>query len=147
MRPNILLFCYLLFLNFWVSAQTIQVNNNFQTEKIFNTDKETPEELVQRQVVAYNARDIIAFMATYSESILINNFPEVLLYIGQEDMRKRYQNMFETTPDLFCEIKKRIVLKNKVIDHEYVRKDGSYVEVIAIYEVNEGKITKVTFIR
>lgn len=108
---------------------------------------ESAEELVQRQLEAYNARDIDAFMATYTEDIVINNFPETLIYKGQEAMRKRYKTMFEETSDLFCEIKKRIVLANKVIDHEYVRKNGNYISVVAIYEITNGLISKVTFVR
>ena len=62
-------------------------------------------------------------------------------------MRKNYQRMFENTPNLFCEIKNRIVLGNKVIDEEYVRFNDGYLEAVAIYEVENGKIVKVTFVR
>lgn len=109
--------------------------------------EETPEMLVQRQLNAYNARDIDAFLATYAEDIELYNFPGELIAKGKDQMRTNYQRMFENTPNLFCELKNRMVLGNKVIDQEYVRFNESYLEAIAIYEVVNGKIGKVTFVR
>ena len=34
----------------------------------------TPEQLAQQQLDAYNARDIEAYMETYSDSLEINNY-------------------------------------------------------------------------
>ena len=108
---------------------------------------ETPEQIVQRQVNAYNARDIDAFMNTYADDIKIYNFPEQLSMDGKTQMREQFASMFEQIPNLYCEIKNRIVLGNKVIDREYVRFGDVYSSVIAIYEVTNGKIAKVTFLR
>lgn len=108
---------------------------------------ETPEQIVQRQLNAYNARDIDAFMDTYSENIKIYNFPETLSIEGKAAMRAQFAKMFENTPTLYCEIKNRIVLGNKVVDREYVRFAENYSSVIAIYEITAGKISKVTFLR
>ena len=55
--------------------------------------------------------------------------------------------MFANTPNLYCEIKNRIVLGNKVIDREHVRFGEKYSDMIAVYEITEGKISKATFIR
>lgn len=117
---------------------------------VLRTDEilsETPEQIVQRQVNAYNARDINAFMDTYSEDIRVYNFPEELSINGKESMQTQFAQMFENVPNLFCEIKNRIVLGNKVVDREYVRFGENYSSVIAIYEITNGKISKVTFLR
>lgn len=108
---------------------------------------ETPEQIVQRQVNAYNARNIDAFVDTYADDIEVFNFPEVSSMKGKEMLRSQFTQMFEQVPNLYCEIKNRIVLGNKVVDREHVRFGESYSDVIAIYEVNDGKITKVTFLR
>ena len=108
--------------------------------------KETPEQVVQRQVNAYNARNIDAFMDTYADDIKIYDFPEKLSMGNKAEMRKTFSNMFERVPNLYCEIKNRIVLGNKVVDREYVRFGDQYSSVIAIYEVTDGKISKVTFL-
>ncbi len=109
--------------------------------------KETPQQVVQRQVNAYNARNIDAFMSTYADSIKVYNFPKEIIMDGKEQVRDRFQKIFDKVPNLYCEIKNRIVLGNKVVDREYVRFNEKYSNVIAVYEVIDGKISKVTFIR
>ncbi len=107
---------------------------------------ESPEQIVQRQVNAYNARDIEAFLATYTEDIEVYDEENKLIAKGQEQMRSTYAGMFETVTDLYCEIENRIVINNKVIDKEKVRFNGRYVNAVAIYEVSSGKISKVNFV-
>ncbi|MEZ4808909.1 MAG: nuclear transport factor 2 family protein [Allomuricauda sp.] len=119
--------------------------NGSKTRLVFVAD-ESPKVIVQRQLEAYNARDIDAFMDTYAENIKLYNYPNELFQDSKEKMRARYTSQFENTPDLHCEIKNRIVIGNKVIDEEYVRMNGVYSSAVAIYEVENGKIVKVTFI-
>jgi hypothetical protein len=111
------------------------------------TTNSSAESVVQEQLDAYNARDIDAFMATYSEDIALYNFPDQLMGRGKPDMRASYKAFFESAPDLHCEIVNRIVMGNKVIDQESVTANGQTFGAVAIYEVNAGKIIKVTFIR
>ncbi len=105
------------------------------------------EKIVQRQLDAYNARDIEAFLATYTKEIEIHNYGGEMRYKGLDTLREGYTRLFESTPDLHCEIENRIVLGNKVIDHEQVTANGNTFSVIAIYEVEDEKIAKVTFVR
>ena len=109
--------------------------------------KESPEMLVQRQLNAYNAHNIDAFLDTYSDDIELYNFPDQLLSKGKDTMRTRYGKMFGDLKRLHCKIIDRIVLNNTIIDHEYVNMDDKVVQAIAIYEVKDGKIVKVTFKR
>ncbi|MEI8132860.1 MAG: amidohydrolase family protein [Leptolinea sp.] len=109
--------------------------------------KESPEAVVQRQVNAYNARDINAFMDAYSEDVEIFSFPNKLTERGKADMRKGYEGLFSKVTNLFCEIEKRIVIGNKVVDHEKVRAGTKTIRAVALYEVEDGKIRKVTFIK
>ncbi|MGW9686679.1 nuclear transport factor 2 family protein [Flagellimonas sp. 2504JD1-5] len=112
-------------------------------------DRETndSEAVVQSQLEAYNARDIDAFMATYSDNIELFNFPYKLFQKGASKMKVSYEAFFESTPDLHCEIKNRIVIGNKVIDEEFVTVNGSNFRAVAIYEVKNGEISKVIFIK
>ncbi len=107
----------------------------------------SPRHIVQKQLDAYNARDIDGFMDTYSDDVKLYNFPNELFLEGKEKMRQRYAGFFENTPDLHCEIKNRIVTGNKVIDEEYITANGTNFGAVAIYEVINGKIAKVTFLR
>lgn len=105
-----------------------------------------PEVIVKEQLVGYNARDIDSFLSTYTEDVELFNFPDVTRSKGQEEIRKGYSGFFQSTPDLNCEIKNRIVIGNKVIDEEYITANGNKFSAVAIYEVEKGKISKVTFL-
>lgn len=126
-----------------------EVNNGTIDSMIFIFDQESPdpEPLVSEQLDAYNNRDIDAFLETYTEDIKLYNFPAEKRSEGQEEMRKGYAGYFESTPDLHCEIKNRIVIKNMVIDEEYITANGNNFSAVALYEVENGKIAKVTFLR
>lgn len=112
-------------------------------------DPAKAEAVVQAQLDAYNARDIDAFLATYSDDIEVHDFPATLRLKGMPAMRARYTQRF-SDQTLHATVSKRIAMENTVIDHEHVRRmlpDGpGMVNTVAIYEVRDGKIAKVTFI-
>lgn len=108
--------------------------------------RDSPEAIVQRQLNAYNAKNYKAFIGTYSDDVELYNFPNQLIGKGIDGL-KRYESFFANTPNLYCEIKKRIILGNKVIDHENVRAGNNTLNAVAVYEIKKGKIAKVTFIR
>ncbi|MBC8755670.1 amidohydrolase family protein [Kordia sp. YSTF-M3] len=118
----------------------------FRTEDVLI---ESPENVVQRQVNAYNLRNLDAFLENFSEDIEIYYFPNTLDIKGKEAYRKIFSNYFKKFPDLHCEILNRTVLGNTIIDHERVLrvKGGNYTEVIAIYKIENEKIAKVYFIK
>ncbi|MFA0964433.1 amidohydrolase family protein [Roseivirga sp. BDSF3-8] len=108
----------------------------------------TPEDLAQEQLNAYNAGDIDAFLAPYSDSVEIYMFPDQLVSKGKEVMRQRYGQMFEQLPELHCKLTDRVVLGNTVIDKEYVTGvPNGPVEAIAIYKIENGRIARVYFVR
>ncbi|RYY65717.1 MAG: amidohydrolase, partial [Chitinophagaceae bacterium] len=74
--------------------------------------KETPLALVQRQLNAYNARDLEAFLEPYADDVELYDYKTgKLLGKGKENMRKDYA-FFKQVPELHCEIKARIVQGN-----------------------------------
>ena len=109
----------------------------------------TPEAIVQAQLAAYNARDIEAFLATYAEDAELYAFPGTLQTRGKAEMRKRYSVRFSDGL-LHAVITQRMAMGNTVIDHERIQvtlpEGPGVMEAIAIYEVRDGKIAKVTFI-
>lgn len=124
-------------------------NGLIKSMRFIFPDRETKdsESVVKSQLEAYNARDIDAFMDTYSDDIQLFEFPKELFQKDRSRMKKSYQDFFEATPNLHCEIKNRIVIGNKVIDEEFVTINQSSLSAVAIYEVENGKIAKVTFIQ
>ena len=106
----------------------------------------SPVDVVQRQLEAYNARDLAAFSATYADSIRIYRMPATEPAIaGRGQLEDVYRNRF-ASPGLHAEVVNRIVIGNKVIDHERVVGIREVpVEAVAVYEVNDGLITAVWF--
>ena len=104
---------------------------------------------VQKQLDAYNARDIDAFLEPYSDNVKIFNHPNDLIMAGKEAMRERYGKKFSNSPDLHCTLQNRMILGDVVIDQEYViqKKGQPATQVIAMYKIMDGKIQEVYFIR
>src|SRR5258708_31747202 len=100
-----------------------------------------PVDLVEEQLQAYNARDLERFAATYAESIRIYRMPAMEpAIVGKEKLREVYRGRF-SSPNLHAEIVSRIVLGNKVIDHERVVGIKEMpIEAVAVYEVVDGLI-------
>ena len=110
----------------------------------------SPLETIQNQVIAYNSRDIDAFAACHHENVELYTLGENEAFcIGGVALHKRYAEVFGSSPDLHTEIINRIVCGNTVIDHELVtgRVGEDAIEMFAIYEVEEGKISKAYFRR
>lgn len=109
---------------------------------------DSPVDLAQRQLNAYNAHDLEAFLEPYADDVEIYNLPNELRSKGKEAMRTNYA-FLKTTPLLHCELVNRMVVNNTVIDHERVtsRADRAPVQAIAIYKIENGKIRKVYFTR
>lgn len=107
----------------------------------------SPEFIVNKQLEAYNSRNIEAFVATYSKDVKICNFPNTLTIEGNDNLKEKYAPYFDNTPNLNATIINRIIIGNKVIDKEKVTANDKTFYAIAIYEVEHDKIVKVTFIR
>ena len=109
------------------------------------------EQVVQSNLEAYNNRDLEQFMSWFSEDVELYSFSEMkLVASGKPAIEKFYKELFEASPELHSTILKRIVFDKKVIDHEsIVGRKGSkdILEIVMIYEVNDGKIFKMTSIR
>jgi imidazolonepropionase-like amidohydrolase len=109
--------------------------------------KETPVALVQRQLNAYNGHNLEAFLEPYDENVQVFTFPDTLLMHGKEQMRKAYQ-FITLLPELHCEIQKRIIRDNVIIDYEKITGAKKHpIEAIAIYIIEKNKIRKVYFIQ
>ena len=103
-------------------------------------------DIIDRQTEAYNARDLARFAAFYAESIRIFRMPAFEAAIsGKAQLLQEYQGRF-SAPLLHADIISRIVLGNKVIDHERVHGIlAEPIEAVAVYEVTDGLIQKVWF--
>lgn len=107
----------------------------------------TPLDVVQRQLEAYNAHDIDAFVACYAADVRIFRMPSAAPALrGIEAFREHYARHRFNLPDLHAVVLQRIAMGNKVVDHERVTGLGEHpVEVIVVYEIEDGLIHKAWF--
>ncbi len=114
---------------------------------------QTPREVVQKQLDAYNNHDIDAFMSVFSEDIELWTLGDTLPSVkGFTSVKKIYANLFERSPELYSEVLNRSIIGNKVIDYEKIsgrsgRSKGEILYLIMIYEVRDGKIYRATAVR
>lgn len=108
----------------------------------------SPVSVVQRQLDAYNARDVDALMATYADDIEHFEFPSKPLALGSVQVRER-QSVRLREPHLHARLLSRTAMGNLVIDHEVVTRDFpeglGTLELIAMYEVHGEKIVRAWF--
>ena len=105
---------------------------------------------VIRQLKAYNNRDIEAFSVNFSEDCVIEDGVGNVLMTGRPAIYESYGKMFDESPGLHCHLASRIVLGEYVLDEERVTgRSGSVGEshVVAVYKVENDRITRVRFLR
>lgn len=98
-----------------------------------------PTEVVQRQLDAYNARDIDLFMSLFSDGIEMFELGDPRpACAGKSEVRERYTELFEMSPRLRAHLVSRTALGRAVVDHERIEgRMGSNepVELLMIYEM------------
>ena len=106
----------------------------------------TALELVQGQLKAYNNHDIEDFCRFFSNDIqCFDARTQQVLIEGIDEFRQRYTQVF-ANPQLVCHLQNRIQMGNIIIDHELVEgRSAEPLQAIAIYHIENDKITKVHF--
>lgn len=106
----------------------------------------SPVELVDQQLVAYNAHDLEAFLVPFADDVEIYDLKtNALKAKGKEAMRRQY-SFLHNIKTLYCKLLNRIVQGNIVVDHEEIWAEGGQKFYgLAIYEIKGNKIAKVWF--
>jgi len=107
----------------------------------------TPVDVVQGQVDAYNERDLDRFVDYYGDAIAVYRMPATEpTMVGKTRFAEFYATQRFNRPGLRAEILARIVLGNKVIDHERIfGVQEAPMEIVAVYEVVGEHIDRVWF--
>jgi hypothetical protein len=105
----------------------------------------SPEAVVQCQLDAYNARDLDALIATYADDVQMFEHPATLLASGAAALRERMAVRLQE-PDLHAVLLNRMVMGNRVVDHERVTRtfpEGTgQIDMLMIYEVEHERIAR-----
>jgi hypothetical protein len=107
-----------------------------------------PAGFAQRQLEAYNARDLERFLREYTDDVVVYRLPSTEPALrGKAAFGEHYRKNRFNLPNLHAEVVSRMVLGNKVIDHERVSGvQEKPMEVAAIYEVTPQGIARVWFV-
>lgn len=81
----------------------------------------TIQEIIDRQMSAFNNKDIVKMMSLYTDDTKIYTFSDHELVInGKKECEEMFVKLFEQSPDLNADFIKTIYFTNKAIVHEYV---------------------------
>ena len=107
-----------------------------------------PAGFAQRQLDAYNDRDIDRFIAEYTDDVAAWRLGAAEPFlVGKAAFADHYRRNRFQLPDLRAELVQRMVFGNKVIDQERVTGvEATPMEVAAIYEVTPQGICRVWFV-
>ena len=104
-----------------------------------------PAVVVQRQLDAFNAKDLAGLIAIYADDAEMYEHPDKLLAKGSAALRERYTVRFQE-PNLHAALLNRMVMGDIVVDHEKVTRtfpEGpGTIELIMTYEVKAGRIAR-----
>lgn len=104
-------------------------------------------EIVTKQIDAYNKRDLKGNLELFSDNFQIIQFHDKSILVnGKDACEKRYQDLFDNSPNLRAEVINRIDYGNKIILHEiiygrYGKNEG--LEQLIMFEIVESKIEKI----
>jgi hypothetical protein len=98
---------------------------------------------------AYNSRNAQVLASCFAKDVEIYQHPNRLVQQGRQGVLEHYLEVFQQNPLASVEVLHSIVLGDKVIVHEKMRQSPEHesVEVVAIYELKNGLINRLDFIR
>jgi hypothetical protein len=107
---------------------------------------QSPTQVVQAQLDAYNQHDLSTFMRCYASDCRIEDGLGDMLLDGHAAIEARYSDLFAQAPHLRAEVTRRLSIGPYVIDEEHVTglpaANGGEraLDAIAIYRIDDGLI-------
>ncbi len=106
----------------------------------------TPLEIVNKRMDFYNQHNFIEFIKLYATDIEIYTYPNKLLATGTDNIASIFEPKF-IAKSIKVKIVSQMYNGNYVINHEIVSENGIETKYISIYEVKDGLIRSVKFVR
>ena len=128
------------------SQDTPQASTSQEDESITQLESQLPLDVVNYRMSAYNRHDLPSFMAVYSEDIEVFTYPNKSLGKGKKHLRSIFEPMLQEGI-VHVEIHHQIVKDSFVVNHESVSYGNTTTEYVSIYEVRDGLIKTVRFVR
>jgi hypothetical protein len=106
----------------------------------------SPIEVINKRMKLYNAHDLEGFLAMYSPDIAIYDYPDTFFGSGIEHMRSIFAPLF-VPGGVQAKVLHQIESDSYVINEEIVTYPDRGTRYVSIYEVRDGKIKSVRFVR
>lgn len=118
-----------------------------------SAEPSTCSRLAASQLEAYNRADLEAFVACYSEDVIVLDEAGGVTMKGRAEMRDRYGRLFAAFREVRAEVLTRIVVGKHCVDHERWFRvsvetgERSEGEILVRYTEQAGLIAIVEFLR
>jgi hypothetical protein len=113
-----------------------------QTQKI----NASPLDVVNQRMDFYNHHNFEKFIGLYNDSVKVYTYPDKFLASGKDNLTSIFKPKFS-----FKSIRVKIITQitngNYVINQEIVTENGADTKYVSIYEVRDGLISSVRFVR
>ncbi|MEB8347055.1 nuclear transport factor 2 family protein [Flavobacteriaceae bacterium KMM 6898] len=106
----------------------------------------TPLEVVNKRMDFYNRHDFDEFIKLYAHDVKIYTYPEKLLGTGTDNITSIFKPKF-SDKSIQVVVISQMNNGDHVINLESVTEDGVDSKYVSIYEVEDGLITSVRFVR
>lgn len=106
----------------------------------------TPMEVVNKRMEFYNQYNFEEFMQLYADDVKVYTYPDKLLGTGADNISSIFKSKF-VEKSIQVEIVSQMENGSFVINHEIVTENGSDTKYVSIYEVKDGLIQSVRFVR
>lgn len=104
-----------------------------------------PEQVVQKQIEAFNAHDLEAFLAVFAEDLEAADLPRgQSAPMAKARLRELYAARFRANPELKAGVRERIVSGAFVIQREIIsgRAGKPPLDAVVVYQVEDGRIRR-----
>jgi hypothetical protein len=111
---------------------------------------------VARQLAAYNARDLAAFAACYTDDVILEDVEQGVFARSRKELEARYGKLFHEHPENKASVTSRSVLlpwvfEEEVVERDKVSADGARTptrwRVFVVYKLAGELVARATFYR
>jgi len=132
MKTTKILIVFLIWINFGISQ-----GQNLST---------TALEIVNKRMDLYNQHNFEDFIKLYADDVKIYTYPDKLLGTGTENITSIFKPKF-ASKSIQVKIVSQMNNGNHVINHEIVKENEIETKYISIYEIRNGLIASIRFVR
>ncbi|OJJ15620.1 hypothetical protein BKI52_37695 [marine bacterium AO1-C] len=106
----------------------------------------TPLQIVNKRMALFNQHNFQAFIKLYNKDVKVYTYPDKLMGTGSSRLGAIFKSDFEKK-SINVKIVNQISNGPYVINHEIVTNNGKKTKYVSIYEVRDGLIASVSFVR